>query len=148
MEWLMDQLTTDIRKAKNLTENSLQFTAYAIGSALRKDGEKRTVLSAKKEAKIVNKLCDAIVSGSLKLEALVSCIIALGCICDQRTGISEIDIITINKAQSVLENLDAYCREPDLSKTMKSAAIAKKMISGESLNFDEEQFLLEKIEKN
>ncbi len=148
MKWLVDQLFADIRKAKNSTENSLQFSAYAIGTALRKDAEKRNVISAKEEVQIVKKLCSAIESGRLKFESLVSCIIALGCICDQRTGVSEIDVNTINKVLNVLTNLEDYCREPDLSKTMKSANIAKKMVKGESLNFDEEQFLLEKIENN
>lgn len=96
--------------------------------------------------KIARSLCTAIESRCLTKEELISCIIALGCICDQRTSSSPLDSDTITKALQTIDAVHSYSSEAIISSQNKASTVASKMINGNAINLDEEQFLLTKLE--
>lgn len=146
IDWICDQFEKDANNAENRISNNLQFTAYAIGMALKKEGSHFD--TGVDDNSIVDVLCDLIRDSSYKSEAyLVPCIIALGLICDTRFGDSQLDEKTFNDAKHVLYSISDYCDWCAAEKYEKARDIALKMMNGEQLNQDEEQYLLSKVEQ-
>lgn len=144
LSWLQEEFERDVQQVKKGLGSNIQFSAYAIGIALRKDGQR--ILSAKAETKIVNKLCEAITSGKLTSEELTCCMLALGWICDQRQQETELDNSTIVKALNSIRNTDDYYPFLITMKCERPRDVAIKMINGDLLNTEEEEFLLTKLE--
>lgn len=80
-------------------------------------------------------------------EYLVPCIIALGLICDTRFAKSKITQKNENDVKYVLYSISDYCRNVLVEKYDKSRIVALKLINGESLSSEEEQYLLTKLEQ-
>lgn len=90
IRWLQEELEKDVRKAMKNQASNIQFSAHAIGIALqREEGCEQPAWTEEQAAAC---LCDAIRAGNLDKEELISCILALGCICDQRAEASEIKV--------------------------------------------------------
>lgn len=146
INWLCEEFYKDCKKAIRGVKSNLQFSAYSIGIALRKDEEE--IISKKEEEKIVKILCNSINSKKLSGEELVSCIIALGEICDQRvTAKYTLSGASVNNAYDTINNIEYNYKFFDVEKAKKPQSIALKMISGITLNQEEEKFLLEKLEE-
>ena len=103
-------------------------------------------MSPAMETKIVNQLCSVIQTGNLSSEELTCCILALGWICDQREQASEIEMDVIYKVLSVIRNVGDYYSPFVTMRCEKPREVAVKMVNGDLLNVDEEQFLLTKLE--
>ncbi len=144
LDWVQEEFENDINQIKRGLGSNIQFSAYAIGIALRKDGS--SILSIEAESKIVKKLCDIIYSGKLNAEELICCILALGCICDQRQMEVELSNDLILEVLGAIRNIEDYYVITTTMKCERSREVADKMINGEQLNDEEEQFLLTKLE--
>ena len=146
LPWLLEEFEKDVNQILQNFGSNLQFSSYAIGVALRKDGIR--ILSAEAEEKVVKNLCKVIRTGNLKVEELICCILALGCICDQRQQETEMRWIVIDEALEVIREIDSYYTVLTTMKCEKAREVVKKMIDGDCLNEEEEQFLLTKLEKD
>ncbi len=146
LPWLLEEFEKDVNQVLQRFGSNIQFSSYAIGVALRNDGIH--ILSAEEEEKVVKNLCKAICTGNLKLEELICCILALGCICDQRQQETKMSLKVINKALEVIRDLDSYYTVLTTMNCKKARDVVKKMINGDCLNEEEEQFLLTKLEKD
>lgn len=147
LQWIQEEFEKDVSRAAEGYVSNIQFSSYSIGVALRKDCGGKSILPAEAEGKIVEKLCLAVGSGNLSSAELTCCILAMGWICDQREGASEIDGSIIEDAFAAIRKMDDDYTLLTLMKQEKARAVAVKMINGERLNVDEEQFLLTKLEK-
>ena len=47
--WIQDEFEADVKKAFKSMNSNIQFSSYAIGVALKKEGIERSILSAKAE---------------------------------------------------------------------------------------------------
>lgn len=147
LQWIQDEFESDVSKSKKGLCNNIQFSSYAIGVALRKDGMSKGILSTETETKIVKKLCDVVRMGNLTSEELTCCILALGWICDQREYTSELSYDVIQEVFNTIKDVDSYYSVLIVMKQAKACEIAIKMINGDLLDMNEEQFLLTKLEQ-
>jgi hypothetical protein len=143
--WIQEEFEKDVRQTMNGLGSNIQFSSYAIGVALRK--EEGRILPGAEEGKIVQKLCQVVRSGRLTSEELTCCLLAIGWICDQRTQPAQITPDIIEEALSAVTNVDVYYADLVAAKQEKAKEVAGKMINGDILNVDEEQFLLTKLER-
>lgn len=147
LQWLEDEFDRDVKKAMKGHSNNIQFSSYAIGIALRKDDTNHGILSAAAEGNIVQKLCRAITSAKLSDEELTCCILAIGFICDQRESASELDREIIQEAYQTISRVEDYYSVLTVMKQEKVREVVVKMVNGDLLNADEEEFLLTKLEQ-
>lgn len=78
---------------------------------------------------------------------LISCILALGCICDQRTHGSEIKTQVFREMLDTIEGLESFYSVLKAMSCGSARKVAVKMIKGEVLSGEEEKFLLTKLER-
>lgn len=145
LQWLQEEFEKDAKSAKLGRGNNLQFSSNAIGISLRKEGE--SVLSAKVEGKIVKNLIELIESKKISNEELTCCILAIANICDQRIKSVEIESEILYKALQCIREVEYNYDYIIAIKQEKAISIAEKMINGDILNKDEEEFLLTKLEQ-
>lgn len=144
ISWLREEFEKDAKNAIKGHNNNIQFSAYAIGIALR---ENRTgFIDTNSNEKIVKKLCEVIRAGKLSDSQLVCCILAIGWICDQRHEENQYDGGVVLDALDVINNIDIYYDYLTVEKCNKCRGVAKKLLNGEVLLEDEEEFLLSKLE--
>lgn len=147
IQWLQDEFEADARKSLKCLGNNIQFSSYAIGVALRKEGSSGSILSAAAEGRIVQKLCEVVRSGNLSSEELTCCLLALGWICDQRENASELAPEIIREVYETIKDVDFFYNMLVVMKQDKAKTIAIKMVNGDLLDTEEEQFLLTKLEQ-
>ncbi|XME04053.1 Hsp70 family protein [Lachnospiraceae bacterium C1.1] len=147
IQWLQDEFEADVKKSISGLGNNIQFSSYAIGVALRKEDSDIKILSASAEGRIVSKLCEVVRSGNLSGEELACCLLALGWICDQRESASELSSELIHEVFETISDVGDIYNTLVAMKQDKTKAIALKMVNGDLLNVDEEQFLLTKLEQ-
>ncbi len=147
-DWVKSRFEMDLQSVVQRKKNNLQVSAYAIGVALRKD-DGVSVAPIEQEIKIVNKLCNAINTGILNKEPLNCCIWALGFICDQRKYQTDFSYDVINQVLMTVsaENIGILYGGEIRMRNEKTISVVTKMINGEKLNQDEEQYLLIKLEQ-
>ena len=136
----------DAKKSKVGLKNRIQYSSHAIGLALKKVGLKNAILAPEAEEKIVKELCEVIKSGRLSGSQLISCILALGCICDQREKSFAVDGQVVQEALDTLEKIEEIYPESVVRGQRKSHGVAVKMLNGSLLDIEDEQFLLTKLE--
>ncbi len=142
--WLLQEFEKDIRNVNRGYGSNLQFSVHAVGVALRKDGGLQ-LLPVKTETRIAKQICDVIYGGRLSNEELICCILALGCICDQRNQINKMESAVLDEVLETIRDLDLYYPMNTINRE-KPADVASKMIRGSMLTDDEERFLLTKLE--
>lgn len=147
IQWLQDEFEDDAKKSLRGLGSNIQFSSYAIGMALRKEDFTGDILSASAESKIVKKLCEVVRSGKLSSEELTCCLLALGWICDQCERSSELPAELIQDVYETIRDVDYSYSTLVAMKQDKAKTIALKMVNGDLLNVDEEQFLLMKLEQ-
>lgn len=142
--WLLEEFEKDWGQAMKHYGNNLQFSAHALGAALRK--ENGNAVSPETEKEAAEKLCKVICSGNLTKEELACCILALGWICDQRQQPAQAGEAVIREALEAIRDVDDLYPVLTALKCEKARDVAVKMIQGDRLSEDEEQFLLTKLE--
>ena len=90
-------------------------------------------------------MCNIIISGKLSEEALTSCILAIGWICDSRPEASDIDDTITDYALKTVRDIKYVYSPSTVMKDEKMIDIVTKMINGDSLDGYEEKFLLTKL---
>lgn len=148
LPWLQEELGKDAKYSLRGVSNNIQCSAHAIGMALRKDLPGGDILSPNEEEKVVKLLCKVIKAGNLNFEELVCCILALGCICDQRQSVSRLKDGVLREVEELMQvrGLMRYYDAQTAYRLDRSCEVATKMLHGDSLNLDEERFLLTKLE--
>lgn len=127
---------------------NLQVTVHALGMALRlEDGGRAAGLDVDKA---VEDLC-FIINNRTVLDVnysseIVCCLIALAYACDQRFGGNTVSAASMELARQTLANLNRNYSAEVMMRLAKAAGVAYKMLDGESLSEDEEEFLLKKLE--
>lgn len=142
--WIQEQFFNDVNQVCKSRGSNIQFSAYAIGISLKKDEIQYP--HDLNEDNIMKKLCRVIESGNLKGEELVCCILALGWIGDQRQGETEVGSGVIRQAIRVIEAVASYYPVSFIAMAVRPISVALKMLRGETLDEDEEKFLLTKLE--
>lgn len=127
---------------------NLQVTAHALGMALRlEDGGREAGLDVDQAVKdlcfIINNRTVLDVNYSSEI---VCCLIALAYACDQRFGGNTVSAASMELARQTLANLNRNYSTEVMMRLAKAAGVAYKMLDGESLSEDEEEFLLKKLE--
>lgn len=127
---------------------NLQVTAHALGMALRlEDGGRAAGLDVDQAVKdlcfIINNRTVLDVNYSSEI---VCCLIALAYACDQRFGGNTVSAASMELARQTLANLNRNYSTEVMMRLAKAADVAYKMLDGESLSEDEEEFLLKKLE--
>lgn len=127
---------------------NLQVTAHALGMALRlEDGGRAAGLDVDQAVKdlcfIINNRTVFDVNYSSEI---VCCLIALAYACDQRFGGNTVSAASMELARQTLANLNRNYSTEVMMRLAKAAGVAYKMLDGESLSEDEEEFLLKKLE--
>ena len=127
---------------------NLQVTAHALGMALRlEDGGRAAGLDVDQAVKdlcfIINNRTVLDVNYSSEI---VCCLIALAYACDQRFGGNTASAASLELARQTLANLNRNYSTEVMMRLAKAAGVAYKMLDGESLSEDEEEFLLKKLE--
>ena len=74
------------------------------------------------------------------------CVLAAGWICDQRGFKSDMNAAKINRVLSAIRNIEITYALPIAEKSRKAQQIAEKLILGECLEKEEEQYLLSKVD--
>lgn len=145
LDWVFKQFFNDCENYKRGIDNNLQFSVYAVGNALKKDGSGFD--SKTDEEKIIKEIYDLLVSDISNRSFFIPCIIALGLICDSRYEKPRLSIETYKLVHRLLDSIEAYAYKGyGTFGNLRCRDIALKMIDGNTLNEDEERFLLEKIE--
>lgn len=80
IDWLIEEFYKSVAQVKQGKVDLIQDTAHAIGVSLKDN----IIVAPEIMEQIVIKLVDAIKTTHLNDCGLISCILALGCICDQR----------------------------------------------------------------
>ncbi len=145
LDWLLAEFQKDIRQAEQGRSSNLQFSAYAVGIALRRE-EGAPVVEKKTEEDVVKKLTAAIQRGNLGKEELICSLLALGWICDQRQEESRLPASLLQEVLETVRDVGYYAKgflEQDARKVQE---VVEKLINGEHLDEEEEQFLLTKLE--
>lgn len=127
---------------------NLQVTAHALGMALRlEDGGRAAGLDVDQAVKdlcfIINNRTVLDVNYSSEI---VCCLIALAYACDQRFGGNTVSAASMELARQTLANLNRNYSTEVMMRLAKAVGVAYKMLEGESLSEDEEEFLLKKLE--
>ena len=105
----------------------------------------QTVNTRVKES-VVTSLIEAIQTGNLTNEQLNSSMLAVGWICDQRQNFNDINATLIKDALDTVRNIHDYYSFLICKNCTRIKELVDKMILGVSLNEEEEQFLLTKLE--
>lgn len=143
IDWLWSEFKQDVKLACRGRENKLQFSSYAIGQVLNPNAPTFSISKAEKALEL---LCKAMESGHLTAETLVCCVLATGWICDQRGFRSDMNAERINQALSTIRNIEITYALPIAEKSRKAQQIAEKLILGENLEEEEEQYLLSRVD--
>lgn len=141
--WLYTTFLSDKKRALKKLANDLQFSVYAIGAVFRNN--EKNVEKEINRKKVIKEIEEVICSGLLQQEALICCLIALGWICDQRFNKNKLEPSILNRVYSVINSLEDIYGTAVAKKCEKSRSIALKLINGEDLCEEEEEFLLSKM---
>ncbi|MCX4317829.1 MAG: Hsp70 family protein, partial [Lachnospiraceae bacterium] len=145
LDWLLTEFRKDIRQAEQGRSSNLQFSAYAVGIALRRE-EGAPVLDEKIEEDVVKTLIAVIQRGNMSKEELICSLLALGWICDQRREESRLSVPLLKEVFETVRDIGYYSKSLLEQDTRKVQKVVEKLIRGESLDEEEEQFLLTKLE--
>lgn len=145
IDWLLKQLEKDCLALHAHREyRNLQNSAHAIGLAynnyLTNDNnllEKRNI-----SAKLLQQ---ALEENNISGTETICCILAIGCVCDQRYE-NSMDSKILNDVAETLRSVENYAYPEDLNACIKARDIAYKMLEGIELDKIEEQFLLKKLD--
>ena len=141
-DWLLKVLIEDYKNIKRGIKSSIGDTANALCCMFRKYPDN----NADRET-IIKFLHDAVKSNMLNDNELISCTLAIGAVCAKQDGI-EIDNNIIAVAQAAIDKVYDLSNSSDTVLAFdKAINIARNLIAGTELAKEEQEFLLERIDK-
>ncbi|MBR1418946.1 MAG: hypothetical protein IJ576_08285, partial [Synergistaceae bacterium] len=142
-DWLLKVLIEDYKNIKRGIKSSIGDTANALCCMFRKYPDN----NADRET-IIKFLHDAVKSNMLNDNELISCTLAIGAVCAKQDGI-EIDNNIIAVAQAAIDKVYDLSNSSDTVLAFdKAINIARNLIAGTELAKEEQEFLLERIDKD
>lgn len=145
IDWLLKQLEKDCFALHDHREyRNLQNSAHAIGLAFNNYLTNGNNLLEKRNisAKLLQQ---ALEENNISGTETICCILAIGCVCDQRYE-NSMDSKILNDVAETLRSVENYAYPEDLNACIKARDIAYKMLEGIELDKIEEQFLLKKLD--
>ena len=142
LDWVYEMFEKDVKNACNGAPTHLQFSAYAIGIAMRENTKDETLRN-----KTVHGICKAIRTGNLQEQEVVSSLLALAYLCDQR---SVENTFSSEVLEEVLEAIESIDREYAYVLSMnceREKQLVTKVVQGTYLEDEEEAYLMTQIEK-
>lgn len=145
IDWLLKQLEKDCFALHDHREyRNLQNSAHAIGLAFNNYLTNGNNLLEKRNIS-ANLLQQALEENNISGTETICCILAIGCVCDQRYE-NSMDSKILNDVAETLRSVENYAYPEDLNACIKARDIAYKMLEGIELDKIEEQFLLKKLD--
>ena len=142
-DWLLKVLIEDYKNIKRGIKSSIGDTANAMCCMFRKYPDNKADRDA-----IIKFLHDAVKSNMLNDNELVSCTLAIGAVCAKQDGIV-IDNNTIALAKAAIDKVYELSNSSESVLTFdKAINIARNLIDGTELAQDEQEFLLERVDKD
>lgn len=145
LRWVYLELVKDCKFTTRKGTGSIQSTARAIGMAFY--GTDAAELGRVHRVDAIRELCNAIAQCVPKAPTLASCIVALGWLCDQRSGKNDLPASLLANVRATLQNATYDYPEYFLVGHPVVVQIAEKMMEGHALDAEEEAFLLERMEQ-
>ncbi|WP_029488030.1 Hsp70 family protein [Candidatus Epulonipiscium viviparus] len=142
ISWILEEFFKSVNQVEKGKVDLIQDTAHAIGVALKD----HTIISSDELENVIMRLIDAIKTANLNDCGLISCILALGCICDQRNNLNDIQQVILLDVRNILSELYKYYDSYITGRCAKMGEIAIKLIDGATLETNEEEYLLIKLE--
>lgn len=143
---LYEKLNADVYYQS--AKSNLQVTAQAMAMALRLDTGKRA--EGIDVTKVIKDLCFVLENCQVYDPAYSSghncSLIALAYACDQRYGNNLLPHETLQMVDRTLKNLQRNYSAAVMQHLLKSATVARKMLTGQVLSVAEEEFLLKKLD--
>ena len=141
-DWLVKILIEDVRNIKRGAGSSIGDTANALCCMFKKYPDNQADKNT-----IIKFLHEAVFTGRLNDNELISCILAIGVICGKREDVI-IDGQTLALAEAALDEAYELTGGSDFVVNFdKAINIARNLISGVALAQEEQEFLLERIDK-
>ncbi len=144
VEWIYGEFQRDGRLAMKNMKNHLQQSAHALGTAFRLDDERPNYSSINK-GKIVTEMLNLLRSKRLLISEFISCVLAIGLLCDRRYP-NNIEQKYIDDAQQTLNTIGFGYDNNFMERAGKFRSAVQKMLEGEKLSVEEEEFLLIKLD--
>ena len=123
-------------------KSNIQFSSYSIGLAFHLDG--RPLKTRVDKDVVVRELCDTILTQRISIDETICCVLALGWICDKRTS-NDVSQSSIEAALRTLDDMNLYYTSDERRRLYKMQSVVRKLIQGQELSKDEEEFLLLKL---
>ena len=143
VEWIIERFERSVKSVHDGKKDDLQNTAYFLGVAL--NDNLSTSITSHQIKRIIDKIVSVIEDYYLSLNSLISCIFALGWICDQKNQEKwGIDYKTIQKVKDVLDRMDTLYDTYE-TRTQRAKDVVYKLVEGKTLTKEEEELLLEQI---
>ena len=142
VDWIYECFKRDVSMLGRGLKSNIQFSSYAIGLAFYLDGrETRTQVD---KARVVEELSDVILNQRVSIDETICCVLALGWICDQRTE-NNIEEGAVQLAIRTLDEMNMYYTSDEKRRLYKMQSVVRKVVQGQELSKDEEEFLLLKL---
>ncbi len=142
VDWIYDCFKRDIGMLGRGLKSNIQFSSYSIGLSFYLDGrETRTRVD---KARVVEELSDVILNQRVSIDETICCVLALGWICDRRTE-NDIDEGAVQLAIKTLDEMNMYYTSDEKRRLYKMQSVVRKVVQGQALSKDEEEFLLLKL---
>ncbi len=144
VEWIYEEFQQDSHLALKNIKNHLQQSAHALGTAFRLNDERPNYSSINK-GKIVTELLKLLRSKKLLISEFISCVLAIGLLCDRRYP-NPLEQKYIDNAQQTFNELGVMYDKNFIGKADKFKLTVQKMMEGVQLSVEEEEFLLIKLD--
>lgn len=149
IDWLYQELERNIKLAKEGSKRNIQFSSYFLGLACRYNESNPYPVNTYDREMFAAKICSIIQNIMLTKSELISCILALGFICDRRHADTDNYCVSeefVEQVFHVLDNIDYYQTPFMLMECEKPISVITKMLKGETLATDDEKYLLTRID--
>lgn len=145
IDWLWENLQKDYEMmTENKEHRNLQNSLHAIGVSFN-DYQTDSADMLKLRNDVAGLLQNTLKNQNCTGSEIICCIIALGCVCDQRYT-NPIEENMLNNIREMLTSIENYISWEHIKICLKSRDIALKLLSGTQLNAIEEQYLLKKLD--
>jgi hypothetical protein len=136
IDWIYNQFKEALSKW-----NPIQDQLRALGISMQRN--RPMPPGSPDESEVVNDIMSLIESMPIQPNEIVIAVITLGLICDQRaSAVNPVPETLAEKAKVVIAGLRERCENEAAQYAMKACTIADKLICGNSVSEDEEQYLL------
>lgn len=142
VDWIYNCFKRDVGMLRRGLKSNIQFSSYSIGLAFHLDG--RPLQTKVDKDAVVGELCEMILSQRISIDESICCMLALGWICDRRQK-NDVSQRSIDEALRTLDDMNFYYTSDEKRRLFKMQSVVRKLIQGQELSRDEEEFLLLKL---